>query len=77
MSGGKAKGQLEAMPGLGHLHESPDSRLVGVHVWAVRNFPNHLVFYRPSPNGIEVLHVLHAARDIDVALTNELSSGDL
>lgn len=33
----------------------------------VRVFPvdNYLIFYRTPPNGIEVVRVLHAARDLD------------
>jgi toxin ParE1/3/4 len=33
----------------------------------LRNFPvgNHVIFYRPIDNGIEVARVLHGARDID------------
>ena len=32
----------------------------------VRSFPvgNHVIFYRPSGNGIDVLRILHGARDI-------------
>lgn len=34
---------------------------------ATRSFPvgNYVVFYRPAPDGILVLRVLHGARDID------------
>jgi hypothetical protein len=37
----------------------------------VDGFPNHLVFYRETPEGIEVLHILHAARDLTSALLGE------
>jgi toxin ParE1/3/4 len=69
--------QLEEMPGLGHRHESPDPRLAGVRVWSVRGFPNHLIFYKPFERGIEVLHLLHGARDVDTALARELRKGPL
>jgi plasmid stabilization system protein ParE len=29
----------------------------------VAGFSNHLIFYRPVPNGVEVVRILHAARD--------------
>jgi toxin ParE1/3/4 len=38
----------------------------------VRSFPvanyNYLVFYRPAPDGILVLHFLHSARDVEALL---------
>ena len=69
--------QLEVMPGMGHRYESTEPRLADVRVWAVKGFPNHLIFYRPALNGIEVLHVLHGARDLDAVLGEELEKGDL
>ncbi len=60
--------QLERMRGLGPAHESPNPRLAGIRVWAVKGFPNHLIFYRPFDGGIEIVTVLHGARDIESAL---------
>jgi toxin ParE1/3/4 len=65
------------MPGLGSRYESDDARLAGVRVASVRGFRNHLVFYREFDKGIEVLHVLHGARDIDSAFSDELLRGEL
>ncbi len=45
------------------LFESP--RAEGLRVWAVRGFRSHLIFYRPTDEGISVIRVLHAARDIE------------
>lgn len=42
---------------------SPD--LQDLRVWPIRKFKNHLIFYRPIENGIEVVRVLHGARDLD------------
>ena len=33
-----------------------------------RNFGNYLIFYRGSEQAVEVLHILHAARDFDAVL---------
>lgn len=57
--------KLAAMPEMGSLCVSPNPRLAGLRVWPIAGFPNHLVFYRPAANGIEVVRVLHAARDIE------------
>jgi len=36
-----------------------------VRSFPLKGFPNHLVYYRAVEGGIEVLRVLHGARDID------------
>jgi plasmid stabilization system protein ParE len=37
---------------------------------AARRFEKHLIFYRPMKDGIEVIRVLHASRDL-VAVLDE------
>jgi len=37
----------------------------GSRVFPVRGFGKHLVFYRPVEDGIEILRVIHGARDIE------------
>lgn len=56
--------QLLATPGLGRLREYLDPRLTGLRSWRIRGFENWLVFYRPADGGIEVVRVLHGARDL-------------
>jgi len=60
--------QLARMPQLGGVYpvERPD--LAGLRVWQVKGFRNYLIFYRPIEGGIEVVRVLHAARDTTAAL---------
>ena len=41
---------------------------VGIRVWAVHGFRNHLVFYRPTAEGIEVVRVLHGAMILKACL---------
>ena len=64
--------QLDEMPGMGHRHESADPRLAGIRVWAVKGFRSHLIFYRIVDGGIDVVTLLHAARDLDNVLPDEL-----
>ena len=45
-------------------------RIEGLRMWQVRGFEKHLIFYRPSKDGIEVIRVLHASRDL-VAVLDE------
>ncbi len=63
--------RLAAMPELGGTWEFEDPRLAGIRVWQVSGFEKHLVFYRPIQNGIEVVRVLHGARDIGAVFGQE------
>jgi toxin ParE1/3/4 len=49
--------KLAAMPHLGRQREELSARL--------RSFPigNYVIFYRPMDNGVEIVRVLHGARD--------------
>ena len=56
--------RLADMPGLGSLCEFTNPRYANLRQWPVRRFKNHVIFYRPVEAGIEIVRVLHAARDI-------------
>jgi toxin ParE1/3/4 len=40
-------------------------------MWRIPGFERYLIFYRPIPEGIEVIRVLHAARAIAAILEHE------
>jgi toxin ParE1/3/4 len=63
--------KLARMPGMGERRESANPRLAGLRVSRIDGFPNHVIFYRPIDGGIEVVRVLHGARDIDSVLESE------
>ncbi len=63
--------QLVRQPQSGVLHNSGVAGLKGLRRFPVEGFENYLVFYLPHPNGIEVIRVLHAARDIDNLFAQE------
>lgn len=67
---GDAFKQLLATSGLGRVREYLDPRLKDLRSWRIRGFENWLVFYRPTDDGIEVIRVLHGARDL-ASLLNE------
>ena len=56
---------LGAMPEMGTARSYNVPALADVRMWRVAGFPNHLIFYRPTERGIEVIRVLHARRDIE------------
>jgi toxin ParE1/3/4 len=61
----KAFQSLARMPEMGSLWGSANPQFVDMRVWPIRRFENFLIFYRPLNQGIEVIRVLHASRDIE------------
>jgi toxin ParE1/3/4 len=59
---------LAGNPELGSPWESDNPDLADVRWHAVAGFPNHLLFYRPTEQGIELIRVLYAARDLEALL---------
>ena len=55
---------LATTPGAGNPCALTGSRTVDVRRWDIPGFPNHLIFYRPTEAGVDVLRVLHGARDL-------------
>jgi toxin ParE1/3/4 len=62
-------GKLARMPGMGRQRRFFESRLSEVRSFRVEGFDNFLIFYAPIPEGIEVFHVLHGARDLESFFT--------
>lgn len=62
--------RLADMPAMGRAFDARRRRLAGIRVFPVRAFRKHLIFYRPLAHdrGVEVIRVLHSARDIRTAL---------
>lgn len=56
---------LAITPALGRPRKFRNPRLKGVRSWHVSGFNNYLIFYLSIPEGIQVLHVYHGARDIE------------
>src|SRR5258708_40181123 len=56
---------LAGMPGMGVATLFGDSGDRNLRRWRIRGFENFLIFYRPIEDGIEVLRVLHGAREIE------------
>ncbi|MBW2734518.1 MAG: type II toxin-antitoxin system RelE/ParE family toxin [Deltaproteobacteria bacterium] len=42
-----------------------DATLASMRVWPVQGFRRHLIYYLPAEKGINVIRILHAARDIE------------
>jgi toxin ParE1/3/4 len=55
---------LAEMPGLGAPRDYGNPKFTGVRVWPVPGFKNYLIFYQFTEVELNVLRVLHGARDI-------------
>jgi len=63
--------RLAGMPGMGTHYEHDHPALAGVRFFPVSRFRKYLVFYRSVADGIEIVRVLHGARDIATILAEE------
>jgi plasmid stabilization system protein ParE len=64
------------MPGIGALWGSEHPRLHDIRRKPVKGFPNHLVFYRATDDLVEVLHLYHAAQNIEQLLEEDVETGE-
>lgn len=62
--------RLADIPEIGGIWESSLPRLAGLRVWQIPGFENYLLFYRPTDPAIQIVRVLHGARDLEKALRN-------
>ncbi len=60
--------QLGKMPGMGKICQFSNSRLAEVRQQAIKGFKKYLVFYRVTDTGVEIIRVIHGARDIEAIL---------
>ncbi len=56
--------RIRAMPEVGVLRSFRARGLREVRIWPVPGFRRFLIFYRVTPSVVEVIRVLHSARDI-------------
>jgi len=60
------------MPELGPVRQFHNPLLQGIRMWPVPDFRNYLIFYWIAADEIQILRVLHAARDLEMALEEEM-----
>ena len=63
--------EIAAMPGLGAVREFASARITGLRAKRVAGFPNWLIFYLIMHDEVDIVRVLHGARDLDHILTEE------
>ena len=65
-------GQIAGMPGIGERWRSTNPRLAGLRVWRVEHFEKHMIFYRPADDGVEIVRIIHGARDVASVLESDM-----
>jgi toxin ParE1/3/4 len=55
--------RLAESPNSGEAIKRTRAEYEGLRIRRIRDFPNHIVFYRPIEDGVEVLRILHGAQD--------------
>lgn len=63
--------QLAQLPSIGSIYEVKNPRLVGLRKWSVKGFNKHLIFYLDRNDCIEIVRIIHAARDVLEVLAEE------
>jgi toxin ParE1/3/4 len=59
------------MPELGECFQTTNPLLSGIRVWRIKGFGDILVFYRPLGSNVEIVRVVHGARDLSALFCEE------
>ena len=62
---------LARRPLMGASRTFKDATLAGIRMWRVKGFESYLIFYRPLADGIDVVRLVHGARDIETLFRGE------
>ncbi len=68
----KTFAQLARHPRIGKSRKVRSAVFANVRQFPVTGFEKYLVFYRPIKGGIEVLRVLHGARDLNLIIGEQI-----
>lgn len=63
--------EIARMPLLGSVFSVSNPALQELRTWPIRGFRKQLIFYLPGDDGIEVVRVLHGARNLQTILEQE------
>jgi toxin ParE1/3/4 len=55
---------LARMPGMGASRDFGNPEWADLRAWPISGFENFLIFYLPTPTGIDVVRVIHGAQDL-------------
>jgi toxin ParE1/3/4 len=55
---------LGGFPEIGRIRRFLHPKLSGVRSWPIKGFEKHVIFYRDWESRIDILRVIHSARDL-------------
>jgi toxin ParE1/3/4 len=64
--------QLAKIPGIGKNCQFSHPSLGDIRQYAIKGFKKYIIFYRVTELGIEIIRVIHGARDIEAILDEDL-----
>ena len=56
---------LAEHPELGPVRQFPGNIPAGIRFFVIPDFPNYIIFYRAADDGVEIVRILHGAKNID------------
>lgn len=62
---------LATQPEMGWHCRLKDLRLASLRAFRVRGFDRMLILYRPRPDGVEIVRIVHGSRDLEAFLRRE------
>jgi len=62
---------LATQPEMGWHCRLKDPRLASIRVFRVRGFEKMVILYRPRPDGVEIVRIVHGSRNLEAFLRRE------
>jgi plasmid stabilization system protein ParE len=56
--------RLRSLPEVGKIRKFQHPGLAGVRSWLLPGFERHSIFYRMDSAKVDILHIIHTARDL-------------
>ncbi len=66
----QAFNRIQGEPGVGSSRYSQTRGFPGLRMWPIRGFEKYLIFYLDADNAIDIIRVLHGARDLPQILSD-------
>ncbi len=63
--------KIAARPGLGARVEFAEDLYPGLRCRPIERHKNHLIFYRPTAEGVKIMRIIHGARDVEAILAGD------
>ncbi|MGK7927323.1 MAG: type II toxin-antitoxin system RelE/ParE family toxin [Spirulina sp.] len=63
--------RLATMSGMGSIYPIQNPLLVGLRKWPIKDFENYLIFYLFDDETLDIVRILHGARNIETILKNQ------